>query len=171
VGTEEFVLGKVFPYVRTAGPTLSAFNAWVLLKGLETLNLRLEKQSQSALELASWLEKHPAIERVYHPGLVSHPQYELAKKQQRMGGPILSFVLKGGKEAAWKVIDGTKLLSITANLGDTRTTITHPATTTHARVTPEARAAAGITDSLVRIAVGLENIEDIKNDLLPGLGK
>uniref|UniRef100_UPI004047F605 O-succinylhomoserine sulfhydrylase n=1 Tax=Polynucleobacter sp. TaxID=2029855 RepID=UPI004047F605 len=171
VGTEEFVLGKVFPYVRTAGPTLSAFNAWVLLKGLETLNLRLEKQSQSALELASWLEKHPAIERVYHPGLVSHPQYELAKMQQRMGGPILSFMLKGGKEAAWKVIDGTKLLSITANLGDTRTTITHPATTTHARVIPEARAAAGITDSLVRIAVGLENIEDIKNDLLPGLGK
>ena len=171
VGTEEFVLGKVFPYVRTAGPTLSAFNAWVLLKGLETLNLRLEKQSQSALELATWLEKHPAVERVYHPGLSSHPQYELAKKQQRMGGPILSFVLKGGKEAAWKVIDGTKLLSITANLGDTRTTITHPATTTHVRVTPEARAAAGITDSLVRIAVGLENIEDIKNDLLPGLGK
>jgi O-succinylhomoserine sulfhydrylase len=171
VGTEEFVLGKVFPYVRTAGPTLSAFNAWVLLKGLETLNLRLEKQSQSALELATWLEKHPAVERVYHPGLASHPQYELAKKQQRMGGPILSFVLKGGKEAAWKVIDGTKLLSITANLGDTRTTITHPATTTHVRVTPEARAAAGITDSLVRIAVGLENIEDIKNDLLPGLGK
>ncbi|MEY3951025.1 MAG: hypothetical protein RJB21_784 [Pseudomonadota bacterium] len=141
VGTEEFILGKVFPYVRTSGPTLSAFNAWVILKGLETLNLRVEKQSQAALELA----------------------------QQKMGGPILSFTLKGGKEAAWKVIDGTKLLSITANLGDTRTTITHPATTTHVRVTPEARAAAGITDSLVRIAVGLENIEDIKNDLLTGL--
>lgn len=169
VGTEEFILGKVFPYVRTAGPTLSAFNAWVILKGLETLNLRVEKQSQSALELAEWLEKQPAVERVYHPGLKSHPQYELAKAQQKMGGPILSFTLKGGKEAAWKVIDGTKLLSITANLGDTRTTITHPATTTHVRVTPEARAAAGITDSLVRIAVGLENIEDIKNDLLPGL--
>ncbi len=169
VGTEEFILGKVFPYVRTSGPTLSAFNAWVILKGLETLNLRVEKQSQAALELAQWLEKQPAVERVYHPGLKSHPQYELAKAQQKMGGPILSFTLKGGKEAAWKVIDGTKLLSITANLGDTRTTITHPATTTHVRVTPEARAAAGITDSLVRIAVGLENIEDIKNDLLTGL--
>jgi O-succinylhomoserine sulfhydrylase len=169
VGSKEFIMGKAFPYVRTAGPTLSAFNAWVVLKGLETLNIRMEKQSESALELAQWLEAQPAVERVYHPGLKSHPQYELARKQQRMGGPILSFTLKGGKEAAWKVIDGTKLLSITANLGDTRTTITHPATTTHVRVSPEARAAAGITDSLVRIAVGLENIEDIKNDLIPGL--
>jgi O-succinylhomoserine sulfhydrylase len=169
VGSEEFILGKVFPYVRTTGPTLSAFNAWVILKGLETLSLRLEKQSQAALELAEWLEQQPAVERVYHPGLKSHPQYELARTQQKMGGPILSFKLKGGQEAAWKVIDGTKLLSITANLGDTRTTITHPATTTHVRVSPEARAAAGITDSLVRIAVGLENIDDIKNDLLPGL--
>ena len=169
VGSEEFILGKVFPYVRTTGPTLSAFNAWVILKGLETLSLRLEKQSQAALELAEWLEQQPAVERVYHPGLKSHPQYELARVQQKMGGPILSFKLKGGQEAAWKVIDGTKLLSITANLGDTRTTITHPATTTHVRVSPEARAAAGITDSLVRIAVGLENIDDIKNDLLPGL--
>jgi O-succinylhomoserine sulfhydrylase len=169
VGSKEFIMGKAFPYVRTAGPTLSAFNAWVVLKGLETLNLRMEKQSESALELAQWLEAQPAVERVYHPGLKSHTQYELARKQQRMGGPILSFTLKGGKEAAWKVIDGTKLLSITANLGDTRTTITHPATTTHVRVSPEARAAAGITDSLVRIAVGLEHIEDIKNDLIPGL--
>lgn len=169
VGSKEFVMGKAFPYVRTAGPTLSAFNAWVLLKGLETLNIRMEKQSESALELAQWLETQPAVERVYHPGLKSHPQYELARKQQRMGGAILSFTLKGGKEAAWKVIDGTKLLSITANLGDTRTTITHPATTTHVRVSPEARAAAGITDSLVRIAVGLEHIEDIKNDLIAGL--
>ena len=169
VGSEEFILGKVFPYVRTSGPTLSAFNAWVILKGLETLTLRVEKQSESALQLAQWLEAHPAVERVYHPGLKSHPQYDLACKQQKMGGPILSFVVKGGRDAAWKVIDGTKLLSITANLGDTRTTITHPATTTHVRVTPEAREAAGITDSLVRIAVGLENLEDIKNDLLPGL--
>jgi O-succinylhomoserine sulfhydrylase len=169
VGSKDFIMGKAFPYVRTAGPTLSAFNAWVVLKGLETLNIRMEKQSESALELAQWLEAQPAVERVYHPGLKSHPQYELARKQQRMGGPILSFTLKGGKDAAWKVIDGTKLLSITANLGDTRTTITHPATTTHVRVSPEARAAAGITDSLVRIAVGLEHIEDIKNDLIPGL--
>ena len=169
VGSEEFVLGKVFPYVRTAGPTLSAFNAWVILKGLETLSLRVEKQSQSALELAQWLESQSSVERVFHPGLKSHPQHEMAKRQQRMGGPILSFILKGGKEAAWKVIDNTKLLSITANLGDTRTTITHPATTTHVRVSPEARLAAGITDGLVRIAVGLENIEDIKNDLIAGL--
>jgi O-succinylhomoserine sulfhydrylase len=169
VGSKDFIMGKAFPYVRTAGPTLSAFNAWVVLKGLETLNIRMEKQSESALELAQWLEAQPAVERVYHPGLKSYPQSELARKQQRMGGPILSFTLKGGKDAAWKVIDGTKLLSITANLGDTRTTITHPATTTHVRVSPEARAAAGITDSLVRIAVGLEHIEDIKNDLIPGL--
>lgn len=169
VGSHDFVMGKVFPYVRTAGPTLSAFNAWVILKGLETLSLRLEKQSQSALHLAQWLEQQPAVERVYHPGLKSHPQYEIAQRQQKMGGAILSFTLKGGKTAAWKLINETRLLSITANLGDTRTTITHPATTTHVRVTEEARLAAGITDGLIRIAVGLENIEDIKNDLLPGL--
>lgn len=169
VGSNDFVIGKVFPYVRTAGPTLSAFNAWVILKGLETLSLRLEKQSESALHLAQWLEQQPAVERVYHPGLKSHPQYEIAQRQQKMGGAILSFTLKGGKQAAWKLINATKLLSITANLGDTRTTITHPATTTHVRVTEEARLAAGITDGLVRIAVGLEHIEDIKNDLLPGL--
>jgi O-succinylhomoserine sulfhydrylase len=169
VGSNDFVIGKVFPYVRTAGPTLSAFNAWVILKGLETLSLRLEKQSESALHLAQWLEQQPAVERVYHPGLKSHPQYEIAQRQQKMGGAILSFTLKGGKKAAWKLINETKLLSITANLGDTRTTITHPATTTHVRVTEEARLAAGITDGVVRIAVGLENIEDIKNDLLPGL--
>ena len=169
VGSNEFVMGKVFPYVRTAGPTLSAFNAWVILKGLETLSLRLEKQSESALHLAQWLEAQPAVERVYHPGLKSHPQYEIAQRQQKMGGAILSFTLKGGKQAAWKLINGTRLLSITANLGDTRTTITHPATTTHVRVSEEARLAAGITDGLVRIAVGLEHIEDIKNDLLSGL--
>jgi O-succinylhomoserine sulfhydrylase len=169
VGGNDFVMGKVFPYVRTAGPTLSAFNAWVILKGLETLSLRLEKQSESALHLAQWLEAQPAVERVYHPGLKSHPQYEIAQRQQKMGGAILSFTLKGGKQAAWKLINGTRLLSITANLGDTRTTITHPATTTHVRVSEEARLAAGITDGLVRIAVGLEHIEDIKNDLLPGL--
>jgi O-succinylhomoserine sulfhydrylase len=169
VGSNDFVMGKVFPYVRTAGPTLSAFNAWVILKGLETLSLRLEKQSDSALSLAQWLETYPTVERVYHPGLKSHPQYEIACRQQKKGGAILSFTLKGGKEAAWKLINSTKLLSITANLGDTRTTITHPATTTHVRVSEEARLTAGITDGLVRIAVGLENIEDIKNDLLPGL--
>lgn len=169
VGTEEFILGKVFSYVRTAGPTLSAFNAWVILKGLETLQLRMEKQSQTALDLATWLEKQPAVARVFHPGLPSHPQHKVAMAQQSMGGPILSFILKGGKEAAWKVIDNTRLLSITANLGDTRSTITHPATTTHVRIGQAARDAAGITDGLVRIAVGLEHLDDIKADLLRGL--
>ena len=169
VGTEEFVMGKVFPYVRTAGPTLSAFNAWVILKGLETLQLRMEKQSQTALELATWLEEQTAVERVFHPGLPSHPQHKVAMAQQSMGGPILSFRLKGGKEAAWKVIDNTRLLSITANLGDTRSTITHPATTTHVRISQEARDAAGVVDGLVRIAVGLEHLDDIKADLLRGL--
>jgi O-succinylhomoserine sulfhydrylase len=171
VGSNDFVMGKVFPYVRTAGPTLSAFNAWVFLKGLETLELRMKQQSQNALALAQWLEKQPGVERVYHPGLKSHPQHALAKRQQKEGGAILSFVLKGGKRAAFKLINQTKLCSITANLGDTRTTITHPATTTHCRVSPEARKAAGITDGLVRIAVGLENINDLKSDLVGGFKK
>lgn len=169
VGSEDFILGKVFPYVRTAGPTLSAFNAWVILKGLETLQLRMEKQSQTALELARWLEGQSAVERVYHPGLESHPQHQIAMAQQSMGGPILSFTLKGGKAAAFKLINATRLLSITANLGDTRSTITHPATTTHVRISQEARDAAGITDGLVRIAVGLEHLDDIKSDVLRGL--
>lgn len=169
VGSEDFILGKVFPYVRTAGPTLSAFNAWVILKGLETLQLRMEKQSQTALELARWLEGQSAVERVYHPGLESHPQHQIAMAQQSMGGPILSFTLKGGKAAAFKLINATRLLSITANLGDTRSTITHPATTTHVRISQEARDAAGITDGLVRIAVGLEHLDDIKSDMLRGL--
>lgn len=170
------VLGKnaviregVHGFLRTAGPTLSAFNAWVILKGLETLKLRMEAQSAAALELARWLEAQPQIERVHYPGLESHPQHALAKRQQSAGGAIVSFSLKGGKDAAWKVIDNTELVSITANLGDTRSTITHPATTTHGRVSPEARAAAGITDGLIRVAVGLENVEDLKADLGRGL--
>jgi O-succinylhomoserine sulfhydrylase len=171
VGSHDFVMGKVFPFVRTAGPTLSAFNAWVFLKGLETLDLRMTAQSNNALALAQWLEKQPGIEKVYHPGLKSHPQHALAKRQQKAGGPILSFVLKGGKRAAYQLINQTRLCSITANLGDTRTTITHPATTTHARITPAARKEAGIVDGLVRIAVGLENIEDLKKDLQAGLKK
>jgi len=160
----------VFGFLRTAGPTLSAFNAWVILKGMETLELRMLAQSERALELARWLEKHPKVERVYYPGLESHPQRALAKKQQRTGGAIVSFDVKGGKAAAWKVIDSTKLISITGNLGDVKTTITHPATTTHGRITPEARAAAGIKDGLVRVAVGLEAVEDLKSDLSRGLG-
>jgi O-succinylhomoserine sulfhydrylase len=171
VGTEDFIMGKVFPFVRTAGPTLSAFNAWVFLKGLETLELRMKQQSQNALALAEWLEKQAGVERVFYPGLKSHPQHVLAKRQQKAGGAILSFTLKGGKKSAFKLINQTKLCSITANLGDTRTTITHPATTTHGRVSAEARKAAGITEGLVRIAVGLENIADLKADLIGGLTK
>jgi O-succinylhomoserine sulfhydrylase len=160
----------VYGFLRTAGPTLSAFNAWVILKGMETLELRMLAQSERALEIARWLEKHPKVARVYYPGLESHPQYALAKKQQRTGGAIVSFDVKGGKEAAWKVIDATKLISITGNLGDVKSTITHPATTTHGRITPEARAAAGIGDGLIRLSVGLEAVSDLKADLSLGLG-
>jgi O-succinylhomoserine sulfhydrylase len=163
-------LEGVYGFLRTAGPTMSPFNAWVFLKGLETLKLRMEAHSANALELARWLEKQPNVARVFYPGLPSHPQHKLAMKQQKTGGGIVSFEVKGGREAAWRVIDNTKLLSITANLGDAKTTITHPASTTHARITPEARTAAGITDGLIRIAVGLEAVVDIQNDLARGLG-
>jgi O-succinylhomoserine sulfhydrylase len=159
----------VFGFLRTAGPTMSPFNAWVFLKGMETLKLRMDAHSANALELAGWLEAQPNVARVFYPGLPSHPQHELAMHQQKTGGGIVSFEVKGGKEAAWRVIDNTRLLSITGNLGDTKTTITHPASTTHARITPEARAAAGITDGLIRIAVGLEAVADIENDLKRGL--
>ncbi len=153
---------------------MSPFNAWVLLKGLETLAIRMEKQSANALVLAHWLSTHPRVARVFYPGLASHPQHALAMKQQKTGGAIVSFEVKAeGQDAqrarAWRVIDGCKLLSITANLGDTKTTITHPATTTHARVTPEARTAAGIGEGLVRIAVGLETVADVIADLRNGL--
>ncbi|APR37928.1 O-succinylhomoserine sulfhydrylase [Paraburkholderia sp. SOS3] len=174
VGSRQFIMEKVFPFVRSAGPTLSAFNAWVLLKGMETLSLRVERQSSNALAIASWLETHPAVKRVFYPGLESHPQYAIAKRQQKAGGAILSFELKGDtpeaqRANAWRVIDSTKICSITGNLGDTRTTITHPATTTHARITPEARAAAGITEGLIRLAVGLEDAADVRADLERGL--
>ncbi|WP_133646669.1 O-succinylhomoserine sulfhydrylase [Paraburkholderia flava] len=176
VGSRQFIMEKVFPFVRSAGPTLSAFNAWVLLKGMETLSLRVDKQSANALEIASWLDTHPAVKRVFYPGLPSHPQYEIAKRQQKSGGAVVSFEVKGDtpeaqRENAWRVVDGVKVCSITANLGDTRTTITHPATTTHSRITPEARVAAGITEGLLRLAVGLENAGDIRNDLAHGLGQ
>jgi O-succinylhomoserine sulfhydrylase len=163
-------MDSVFGFLRTAGPTLSPFNAWVVLKGMETLELRMLAQSERALELARWLEGHPEVARVHYPGLASHPQHALAMRQQRAGGAIVSFEVKGGREAAWKVIDSTRLISITGNLGDVKTTITHPATTTHGRITPEARAAAGITDGLIRVAVGLEAVEDVRTDLARGLG-
>jgi O-succinylhomoserine sulfhydrylase len=159
----------VYQFLRTAGPTMSAFNAWVFLKGLETLKIRMDAHSTNALALARWLEAQSNVARVFYPGLPSHPQHQLAMKQQKTGGGIVSFEVKGGKATAWRVIDNTKLSSITANLGDTKTTITHPASTTHARITPEARAAAGITDGLIRIAVGLEAVVDIQNDLARGL--
>ncbi|WP_303784228.1 O-succinylhomoserine sulfhydrylase [Azovibrio restrictus] len=162
---------EVFKYLRTAGPTLSAFNAWVLLKGLETLKLRIEAQSANALQLATWLEAHHQVARVHYPGLASHPQHELAMQQQKSGGAIVSFELKGGRAEAWRVVDNCRLLSITANLGDTKTTITHPASTTHGRISPEARAAAGISEGLLRIAVGLEAVADIQADLERGLSR
>lgn len=163
------VLEPVYGFLRTAGPSMSAFNAWVFLKGLETLFVRMEAHSRNALALAQWLESQPQVARVYYPGLASHPQHVLAMQQQKSGGGIVSFDLKGGKDAAWRLIDSTQLLSITANLGDAKSTITHPATTTHSRVTAEERAAAGIGDGLVRIAVGLENVLDIQADLQVGL--
>src|SRR5262249_36294731 len=157
-------------FLGTAGPTLSPFNAWVLLKGLETLELRMHAQSAAALELARSLERHPAVAHVHYPGLESHPQHALAKRQQRAAGSVLSFEVRGGRAAARRGIDRTRLVSITANLGDVKTTIIHPASTTHGRISPEARAAAGITEGLVRVAVGLEALADLKADLERGLG-
>jgi O-succinylhomoserine sulfhydrylase len=170
LGRREVVMEGVFGFLRTAGPCLSPFNAWVLLKGLETLRIRMEAQSAAALGLARWLEEQPAVARVFYPGLPSHRQHALAMRQQRLGGAIVSFEVKGGKEAAWRVIDSTRMISITANLGDTKSTITHPATTTHGRISAEARARAGVSDGLLRVAVGLEALNDIQADLARGLG-
>ncbi|WP_423246404.1 O-succinylhomoserine sulfhydrylase [Methylococcus sp. ANG] len=165
VGARDLLDAEIFPFLRTGGPSMSPFNAWVFLKGLETLNLRMKAHCENALGLTRWLEAQPWVERVHYPGLASHPQHELAARQQSGFGGIVSFEVKGGQEAAWRLIDSTRLLSITGNLGDAKTTITHPATTTHGRLSPEARAAAGIADGLVRIAVGLENLADIQADL------
>lgn len=164
------LMEPVYGFLRTAGVTMSAFNAWVFLKGLETLYVRMDAHARNALALATWLEQQPGVARVYYPGLSSHPQHALALRQQSSGGGIVSFEVraKAGQtpqQAAWALIDATKLISITANLGDAKSTITHPATTTHSRVTVEARAAAGIVDGLVRIAVGLEHVDDLKSDL------
>ena len=163
------IIEPIYLFLRTAGPTLSAFNAWVLLKGLETLGLRMKAHCENALKLAEWLEQQAQVTRVYYPGLKSHPQYELAQRQQTGAGGVLSFELVGGKTAAWALIDKVQLMSRTDNLGDTRTTITHPATTSHGRLTPEARALAGITDGMVRISVGLEFVGDLIKDLQSGL--
>lgn len=169
LGARGEVMDALVGFLRTAGPALSPFNAWVILKGLETLELRMLAQSERALALAQWLETHPKVRRVFYPWLASHPQHALARRQQRAGGAVVSFEVAGGREAAWRVIDATRLISITGNLGDVKTTITHPATTTHGRLTPEARAAAGITEGLLRVAVGLEAVEDLRADLARGL--
>ena len=169
LGSRALLQEPMTSLLRSAGPSLSPFNAWVILKGLETLRLRMEAHSHGALELAQWLQDHPKIRRVHYPWLPSHPQHALAVRQQRAGGGIVSFEVAGGREAAWRVIDSTQLISITANLGDAKSTITHPASTTHGRLAPEARAAAGISEGLLRIAVGLEAPSDIKADLARGL--
>ena len=160
---------EVVGFLRTAGPTMSPFNAWVFLKGLETLRLRMQAHCASAQALAQWLEQQPGVSRVYYAGLPSHPQHELAKRQQTGFGAVVSFEVAGGKEAAWRFIDATRLISITANLGDSKTTITHPGTTTHGRLSPKDRAAAGIRDSLIRLAIGLEDVVDLQADLTRGL--
>lgn len=169
VGDAQRVGEEVYGFLRTAGPTMSAFNAWTFLKGLETLELRMKAHSSSALELATWLEQHPKVNKVFYAGLASHPQHALAAKQQSAFGGIIAFEIAGGREAAWKVVNSTQWISITANLGDSKTTITHPATTTHGRLSPEAKAEAGITDGLLRLSVGLESVADIKADLQHGL--
>lgn len=163
------LLEEVFAVIRTCGPTMSAFNAWIFIKGLETLRLRMEAHSKSALQLAEWLQQHPAVEKVFYSGLPSHAGYELAKKQQRAFGGIVSFVVKGERQGAWSVIDNTQFISITGNLGDAKSTITHPATTTHGKLSVEAKAAAGIVEGLIRVSVGLEDLDDIKADLARGL--
>ena len=169
-GRAEIVRGPLLGFVRTAGPAISPFNAWVCLKGLETLPIRMRAQSANALAIARWLESHPAVERVHYPGLESHPQHALAARQQSAGGALLSFVVKGGREAAWRVIDAVRMISITANFGDVKSTVCHPATTTHGRVPAAQREAAGIVEGLVRLGVGLEDPSDVTADLARGLG-
>lgn len=160
----------IFNVLRTGGAAMSPFNAWVFLKGLETLKLRMRAHSGNAFDVATWLEGRPEVNRVYYPGLPSHPNHSLAASQQNgLFGGIISFEVDGGREGAWRVIDNTKLISITGNLGDTRTTITHPASTTHARLSEEERAAAGITEGLIRLSVGLEDVGDLSTDLSRGL--
>jgi O-succinylhomoserine sulfhydrylase len=169
-GPAELIETRLVPVMRSAGMSLSPFNAWVVLKGLETLSVRMQAQSDRALALAHWLQAQPAVERVFHPGLQSHPQHALAMAQQGgRGGAVVSFVVRGGRAGAFGVIDATRICSITANLGDTKTTITHPASTSHGRLTEPQRLAAGITQGLIRVAVGLEDLEDLKADLLHGL--
>jgi O-succinylhomoserine sulfhydrylase len=169
VGNAQMVGTDVFGFIRTAGPSMSPFNAWVFLKGLETLQLRMNAHSAAALDLAGWLEQQPGVRKVHYSGLQSHPQHVLASRQQSGHGGIIAFEVERDREGAWAFIDATRLVSITANLGDVKTTITHPASTTHSRITPAERQRAGITEGLIRISVGLENIEDLRDDLARGL--
>ena len=165
VTTAERIREKFFPFLRAAGPSMSPFNAWVFLKGLETLHLRMMHHSHSALRIAEWLHAHPKVAEVFYPGLANHPQYALARAQQRAAGGIISFAVNGDRPAAWKVVDGTQLFTITGNLGDSRSIITHPATTTHGRLSAEVKREMGITDNLVRLSVGLEDVDDLIRDL------
>ena len=170
-GPAELSDSKLVPVMRSAGMSLSPFNAWVVLKGLETLSIRMQAQSERALQLAQWLETQGAVERVYYPGLPSHPQHALAMAQQSgKGGAVVSFIARGGREGAFAVIDATRICSITANLGDTKTTITHPSSTSHGRLSEAQRQSAGIVQGMIRVAVGLDDVEDIKADLERGLG-
>lgn len=160
---------EIYGFIRTGGACLSPFNAWVFMKGLETLELRMNAHSANALEMATWLKQQPGIDKVYYSGLEEHPQHVLARKQQRAFGGVLAFEVSGDQEAAWRFIDATKMISITGNLGDVKSTITHPGTTTHGRMSAQAKDEAGIKDNLIRLSVGLESIEDIKRDLQLGL--
>jgi O-succinylhomoserine sulfhydrylase len=169
VGSEELVGREVFGFIRSAGPSMSPFNAWVFLKGLETLDLRMRAHSAAALTLARWLEMQPMVRKVHYSGLDSHPQHALAQRQQRAGGGIVAFEVAHGQPGAWAFIDAVKLMSITANLGDTKTTLTHPVTTTHSRITIAERERAGITPGLLRVSVGLEHLDDLQADVLRGL--
>ena len=168
-GRADLVNGPLYNFVRTAGPAISPFNAWIVLKGMETLSIRMKAQSENALAIARWLEGHKSVERVLYPGLESHPQHALAARQQSAGGAVVSFVVKGGREGAWRLIDGVRMTSITANFGDVKSTICHPATTTHGRIPPAQRDAAGIVEGMVRLAVGLEHPDDLRADLARGL--
>lgn len=163
------LMEELYGFVRTGGACMSPFNAWVFQKGLETLKVRMEAHARNALELAKWLQLQPGIDKVHYSGLPDHPQYELALQQQQGFGGVLSFEVKGDRDAAWRFIDATRMVSITGNLGDVKTTITHPATTTHGRMSAEARAEAGVKDNLIRLSVGLEDIRDIRADMLLGL--
>jgi len=170
VGSQEDV-AEILGFIRSCGPAMSPFNAWIFLKGLETLKIRMKAHSENAMALANWLTEQPAVEKVYYAGLETHSGHLLAKQQQKDFSGVLSFCVRGGKEQAWQVINSAELMSVTANLGDAKTTIIHPATTTHGRLTPEQRAEAGIADNLIRISVGLEDTDDLKTDLLNGLGR